>query len=736
MDPLNILKKQFGYAAFRLHQEAIIKSVLAKKDTFVLMPTGAGKSLCYQIPALLLGGLTVVVSPLIALMKDQVDALRINGVQAAYLNSTQTWQEQENILRDARSGKLRLLYLAPEKLLGNSMAFLHTLETFGITLIAIDEAHCISHWGHDFRPEYLMLANVKKSFPDVPVIALTATADRLTQKDIVEKLELKDPEVFISSFNRPNIRYSVQPKKSDIFNRLLDFLDNHKNESGIIYCLSRKSTESLAADLAIHGISALPYHAGMDRELRSKNQERFVRDEVRIMVATIAFGMGIDKSNVRFVVHMDLPKNIESYYQETGRAGRDGIDSEAMLFYSPGDVMKLKRFTLVENNTGQTEIMLTKLEQMGRYGQLKKCRRKYLLNYFDEASGDYCGNCDVCLSKREVFDATNISRKVLTAVLLTGETYGINYVIDFLRGSRSSKISPKHTEIDVFGCGADISRAAWEKLIHELLEQECLSRTGDGYPVLRLTANGRAVLKGSVRVMLGKDKEVSETWAEIQGVKLPCETALYDELKDVRRELAGEENLAPYIILSDATLIEMATYLPQSLEQLSQISGFGELKLEKYGQEFLTTVKAFCSRHHLSSRITLKAVKKPGQAGPERETNTMRQSYTLFREGHSVNDIAALRKITSATVEGHLVFYIERGKLDVEQLVEPQRVLDIRQAIEEVGGRMLAPVKNRLGENYSWAEIRYVMASTKKTKTSAASGSGSKDLMETSAYHS
>ncbi|HEY9489817.1 MAG TPA: DNA helicase RecQ, partial [Chryseosolibacter sp.] len=515
MNPLTILKKQFGYAEFRLHQEAIIGSVLAKKDTFVLMPTGAGKSLCYQVPALMLEGLTIVVSPLIALMKDQVDALRLNGVEAAYINSTQTHQEQETILRDAQRKKLKLLYLAPEKLLGNSMAFLHTLQAFGVSLVAIDEAHCISHWGHDFRPEYLMLAHLKISFPEVPVIALTATADKLTQKDIVEKLELKNPEVFISSFNRPNIRYTVERKKSDTFNKLLDFLEDHKEESGIIYCLSRKSTEMLAADLEMHGFKALPYHAGMDRHQRSQNQEMFLRDEARIIVATIAFGMGIDKSNVRYVVHMDLPKNIESYYQETGRAGRDGLDSEALLFFSPGDVMKLKRFALIDNNPGQTEILLKKLDQMGRYGELRTCRRKYLLNYFDEATANHCGNCDVCLSHGEVFDATEIARKVLATILLIGETFGANYVIDVLRGSGSAKIHARHTMIDMFGDGADVSREAWDKLIRELLDSGYIIRTDDEYRVLKLTDTSRAVMKGSAKILLPKNKEMSAGWVEL-----------------------------------------------------------------------------------------------------------------------------------------------------------------------------------------------------------------------------
>ncbi|MBL7849850.1 MAG: RecQ family ATP-dependent DNA helicase, partial [Cyclobacteriaceae bacterium] len=377
MTPLDILQKKFGYASFRLHQEAAISAVLEKKDCFVLMPTGGGKSLCYQVPALLLDGLTLVISPLIALMKDQVDALRLNGIEAAYLNSTQNWNEQQAILKKIEDGTLKLLYLAPES------NFIKRLPEFPIRLVAIDEAHCISHWGHDFRPEYLNLAQLKQLLPGVPVIALTATADRLTQKDIVEKLRLKDPAIFISSFNRANIRYTVDSKIGN-FDKLIDFLKAHREESGIIYCLSRASTEAWAANLTRAGFPALPYHAGLDKNIRASHQEKFLRDDVRIIVATIAFGMGIDKSNVRFVVHMDLPKNIESYYQETGRAGRDGLPSEALLFYSYGDVNRLRAFVTVPDNPDQTEIYLRKLEQMGQYGELLSCRRKFLLNYFDE----------------------------------------------------------------------------------------------------------------------------------------------------------------------------------------------------------------------------------------------------------------------------------------------------------------------------------------------------------------
>ncbi|MDQ2657680.1 MAG: RecQ family ATP-dependent DNA helicase [Bacteroidota bacterium] len=630
MDPLDILKNKFGYTEFRLHQEAIIQSVLAKRDTFVLMPTGAGKSICYQIPALMNDGLTIVISPLIALMKDQVDALRLNGTPAAYINSTQTWQEQENILRDARLKKLKLLYLAPEKLLGNSMAFLHTLESFGISLIAIDEAHCISHWGHDFRPEYRMLATLKKSFPDVPVIALTATADKLTRQDILEKLELNDPAVFVSSFNRPNIRYTVKRKSSDVFMRLLDFLEKKKDESGIIYCLSRKSTETLAADLEMHGYKAVAYHAGMDRAQRSKNQEMFLRDEVRIVVATIAFGMGIDKSNVRYVVHMDLPKNIESYYQETGRAGRDGLESEALLFYSPGDVIKMKRFALVENNEEQSTIMLRKLDEMGRYGALRSCRRKYLLNYFEETAGDDCGNCDICLRKQPATEASEFA----------------------------------HNFID-----------------------ELLAR------------NERPATAG----IKSNDKAAYQS-------------RLFNELRAVRRELAIAENVPAYIILSDATLTELATYLPHTLDELSHISGFGQVKLHKYGPQFLRVVTGYCTRHHLQSLITEKIFTLKPNGKREHETSTRQQSLALFQQGKSVEQIAEIRKLSAVTIEGHLAFYVGQGKLPLDEVVNVDRVPAIREAIEQVGGSALWPIRNYLGDDYSFGEIKYVLADLEHNK--------------------
>jgi len=696
MLPLELLKSQFGYSSFRLQQEAVISAVLQKKDTFVLMPTGGGKSLCYQIPALVFDGLTVVISPLIALMKDQVDALRLNGIPAAFLNSTQSWFEQDSILQKVNSKELKLLYLAPESI------FLKKIASFNVSLIAIDEAHCISHWGHDFRPDYLQLAQLKRSMPDVPVIALTATADSLTRKDIVEKLELRDPETFISSFNRANIRYTVEEKKRS-FEKLLEFLEKRKGESGIIYCLSRASTETLAADLAEEGIEALPYHAGMDREQRSRHQDMFLRDEVKIIVATIAFGMGIDKSNVRFVVHMDLPKNIESYYQETGRAGRDGLPSEALLFYSYSDVMKLKKFVAIEGNAEQTAISMKKLEQMGSFGELTSCRRKFLLNYFDEQTPAHCGNCDICLSRTDSVDGTLLAQKVLSAVVRLRERFGAGYVIDFLRGSNNAKMQEDHKQMKTFGVGADVSREQWTTVIRDLVQQGYLVKSEGLYPILKITPESDAILKGTERVMITKSRER----AELQEQTMEYEVALLQQLKVVRRELAMLEKVPPYLILSDASLLELATYLPNNKDDFRKISGFGEVKIEKYWKHFWNVVASYCEKHGLRSRIHNKAtIRRNGR--PERDSETKQKTYELFLKGYSIQQIAEIRTLSTDTIEGHLAFYLQRGKISITQLMETPKVIAIKNAIDRAASPSLTPVKEILGDEYTYGQIRMV----------------------------
>lgn len=599
--PLHILKTQFGFESFREHQEAIIEAVLAGRDAFVLMPTGGGKSLCYQIPALLLPKVTVVISPLIALMKDQVDALRVAGVAADSLNSSLSPEEQDRVLASLARGKTKLLYIAPERLFGAS-SLVPFLQEVGVSLFAIDEAHCISAWGHDFRPEYRFLSDLKKFFSGTPTVALTATADDLTSKDIVERLALRSPLFFKSSFDRPNIHYAVEPKAKS-FERLVRYLAERKNDAGIVYTLSRKSADSVARRLTEAGFSALSYHAGLDAAMREKHQSRFLRDQTKIIVATIAFGMGINKPNVRFVVHMDLPKNIESYYQETGRAGRDGLPSEALLFYSPMDVQKLSRFAQVEGNEEQSIVMLRKLKQLADLCEANVCRRHLLLRYFGETFPETCGHCDVCLSERTTFDGTLIAQKLLSAVFRLRERFGLGYTIDVLRGSKSEKIRPEHQALKTFGAGADISRDAWFRYTKDLIALGFLKQVGESYPTLSLTEKSGAVLRGETRVMLTESvKTRKESKAEIP----PHETMLFDRLKALRTTYAQKENVPPYIIFSDATLLELATFLPLDISELTRISGFGEVKTKRYGKAFLGVVSEYCREHALSSKMSEK----------------------------------------------------------------------------------------------------------------------------------
>jgi ATP-dependent DNA helicase RecQ len=710
-----ILKSQFGYDSFRMNQEQAIETVLQKRNCVVLMPTGGGKSLCYQIPALLFEGLTVVISPLIALMKDQVDALKNNGVEAAFLNSTQTAQEQTEVFRAIRSGKLKLLYVAPERLLQSGDQFFDFLKSVKISLFAIDEAHCISSWGHDFRPEYMQLRRLKTDFPDVPLIALTATADKLVRKDIVERLELQNAALYVSSFNRPNIFYKVEPKRNS-FARLLEYLEERRSESGIVYCLSRNSTENLAEDLREAGFDALAYHAGLDKEVRDRHQDLFLKDEVKIIVATIAFGMGIDKSNVRFVVHLDLPKNIESYYQETGRAGRDGLQSEALLFFSWGDVNKLKGFAEVEGNRAQTEIMLKKLNTMGAFGDLKTCRRKFLLNYFSEELSEDCGHCDNCNTEFERFDGTIIAQKALSAVYRTGQRFGLSYLIDFLRGSQAKTIRDEHKNLKTFGVGADVSKNNWFDYFKDLMAQGYLKQTEGQYPVIVLTEKSEAVLKGSekvelIKVTIKEDKKASPVSSEI-----PHEyfEDLFDDLKRVRTAFARSQNVPPYVVFSDATLVEMAAYLPNTEDELRRISGIGDLKLQKYGADFLNAIKIYCGNKNLASRINLKSPKRERKSRTKRDENgmdTYHETLDMFKAGLAIPEIAEARGLATGTIEMHLVRFISSGEVMLDDLVHTDKIETIRNTIIRLNaGLAVAPVKEFLGENYSYGEIRAVLA--------------------------
>ena len=711
MTALQALQKYFGYNAFRDTQAEIIDQVLNGKDVLVLMPTGGGKSLCYQLPAVLLNGLTIVISPLIALMKDQVDSLNLTGIPAAFLNSSQSDAEQAAITQKLKNNQIKLLYLAPERIFRSGSTLINFLRSLPVCLIAIDEAHCISQWGHDFRPEYLMLAGLKREFPKTPVIALTATADKLTQKDILEKLELDHPAQFVSSFNRANITYRVVPRKNS-FVQLLAFLEKRKDESGIIYCLSRKATEGLAEQLQNAGYAARAYHAGLDNADKIRNQEAFLRDEVKIIVATIAFGMGINKSNVRYVVHAHLPKNIEGYYQETGRAGRDGLPSDALLLYAASDGFKLKEFAKVEGNEEQSAIMLKKLDDMVQFAQLQTCRRQYLMQYFNETFPDNCGSCDICLSEVKKFDGTLIAQMALSAVARLKERFGSNYVIDFLRGSKSEKIREEHKQLKTYGVGAKIQRVDWTRYMRELVMQGYLKLTNDEYPVLNLTEKSEAVLKGlqKVELIANQIEHAQET------VTLSFEAGLLNELKLVRRDLAAHADVPAYLIVSDTTLIEIATYLPLNLEELRWISGFGDTKLARYGREFLIPVKNYCAKNHLESRINQKLIRLERKPEPSRNpgkfraADTRNESYSMYRSGKSIGEIAHERGLSPTTIEGHLTFFIQSGKIDVHEFVTQEKIPIIQDAIESYGIEKLSVLKEVLGDGYTYNEIKAVIS--------------------------
>jgi ATP-dependent DNA helicase RecQ len=704
---LDTLKSKFGYSSFRPDQESIILNTLKGKDTLALMPTGGGKSICYQLPAILKGGLSIVVSPLIALMKDQVDALRLNGINAAYLNSSLEEHEQREIYNQISRGEITMLYIAPEKIFAGEGNFLRYLKTLKISLFAIDEAHCISQWGHDFRPEYLKLKELKSAFPNVPIIALTATADKRTRIDILKNLGLNDPSVFISSFNRANISYYIEPKV-DSKKKLIKFLSKKQGESGIIYTLSRKSTESIAEYLNMNGFSALPYHAGMSREDRDKNQNLFIKDEVHIVVATIAFGMGIDKSNVRFVVHMDLPKNIEGYYQETGRAGRDGVDSIALLFYSIADSMKLRKFVEIEEDAQQSAVMINKLNQMVAYCESNKCRRQYLLNYFDEAHEGNCNSCDNCLTEHETFDGTVIAQKALSAVFRLQGRFGMGYVIDFLRGSKSSKLRDSHKSMKTYGVGADISKKEWKAYLRNLIDLDYLAQGQSTYPTIGLTMKSRGVLKGEEKVELIKVRKVAE--------KLVTEEALdYDfnlflELKVLRARLAAKEGVPPYLIFSDKTLMELAAYIPFQIDDLVHISGFGQIKIERYGQAFLDRIKEYAQDNEMDSRMHRKIKTKKPSKKSKGKSETKEISFNLFKLGKSVSKIAEERNLKQRTVEDHLMYYIAKGEVDANHFVVPHKMEKIKKVINLIKEPGLSPIKNKLGRSYSYTEIKAVLA--------------------------
>ncbi len=697
-----ILKKHYGYDNFRPHQAEIIEHVLDKKDALVLMPTGGGKSVCFQIPALLMDGTCIVISPLISLMKDQVDALKTNGIAAAFLNSTQNFSEQEEILEACNCNEIKLLYVSPEKLLTDLEVISRMAKP---ALFAIDEAHCISSWGHDFRPEYTKMGFLRDRFSAIPFIALTATADKVTRRDISKQLHLKDPKLFVSSFDRKNlsldVRIGIKPKQKA--EEIIDFVKERTNQSGIIYCLSRNKCEEVAEKLISAGINASYYHAGMNADDRAKTQEDFINDELQIVCATIAFGMGIDKSNVRWVIHFNMPKNMEGYYQEIGRAGRDGLPSETILYYSYADIILLNKFA---SEGGQAEINLEKLKRIQHYAEADSCRRKILLNYFSETLYENCGNCDVCKNPRKHFDGTTIVQKALSAIARMGEKEGAQMVIDVLRGSRRIEIlEAGYEKLKTHGAGSDINSMDWQRYLMQMLNMGVLEIAYDENFVLKITPVGKDILFGKrnieltiLQAILPKEKATREK--RIKTVVAP-EEELFDVLRKVRRDFAMEENVPAYIIFSDATLQAMVMDKPKTAKDMLHVSGVGEHKFAKYGQTFLDAILDFLGESYLK--------KKKG--------DTYRETLLFYQEGLNPDEIAAERKISSQTVYSHLAYLYQRGNIsNLDEFVSWPEVEEVKKAMSIVG-KMVAmkPIFEYLNESIPYHKIRLAMAVIEKS---------------------
>ncbi len=596
--PLETLSAVFGYSEFRSHQREIIDHVISGGSAFVLMPTGGGKSLCFQVPALLREGTAVVVSPLISLMKDQVDALRANGVAAAYLNSSLTAAESSGVISALRSGELDLLYVAPERLMLDG--FLDLLHSVTVALFAVDEAHCVSQWGHDFRPEYVQLGRIPGLFPGIPFIALTATADDQTREDVRQRLNLTESPIFIAGFDRPNIRYTVAEKRSAP-QQLERFIAERPGDSGIVYALSRKRVEQVASRLKTAGVAAEPYHAGMPAPERSRVQDAFLRDEVRVVVATVAFGMGIDKPDVRFVVHYDMPKNIEGYYQETGRAGRDGLPAEAFCLYGLQDVVTARMLIENGNSAEQVRIELHKLNAMIAFAEATTCRRRVLLGYFGEPLLEDCGNCDVCLDPPRLYDATVDAQKALSAVYRTGQRFGIGHVIDVLRGHDTEKTSQwDHDRLSVFGVGSESSADDWTAVIRQLIHHGYLRQDIASFSALKLTDTARPVLQGEVELRFAKARakatgggagaKRAKRSSALEGTDV--DESLFDRLRELRRVLAAEQGVPAYVVFADRSLADMAARKPATAEEFLECHGVGAAKLERYGTVFLATIAA------------------------------------------------------------------------------------------------------------------------------------------------
>ena len=686
-----ILKKYFGYDKFRPLQDEVIQSILNGNDTLVIMPTGGGKSLCYQIPALMMEGVAIVVSPLIALMKDQVEGLQANGVKAGFLNSSQSSQVQNEIIEDVHEGKIKLLYVSPEKLV--SQDFYYLLLQLKVNLFAVDEAHCISVWGHDFRPEYSKMAYLKKHFPLVPVVALTATADSLTQKDIIRQLGLDEPKLFLSSFDRPNLSLKVAPGK-DKFKSILGFLRQRPHQSGIIYCLSRKACEGLSEKLRNSGVNASYYHAGLSPEDRAKRQEDFINDTVPIICATIAFGMGIDKSNVRWVIHYNLPRNIESYYQEIGRAGRDGLKADTLLFYSFSDVIVHRKFI---EESALKEVSHAKLERIQQFCDAQICRRKILLSYFGEHLEEDCGNCDVCKDPPQQFDGTLIAQKALSAVFRLKEQVAAGTVIDVLRGSsRQEILSRGYNSIKTYGAGKDVPHQDWQQYMLQLLNLGYISVAYDEGNALKLTEQSKEVLFSGRKVNL---VHLATMKAEVQKAPVVAKPAkqiyredLFEALRKLRLKISRSSRIAPYLVFSDATLNEMVEEKPTSEFAMKMISGVGERKYQLYGELFINEILEFEQKKNQEAK---------------KSSQSFYETYEYYKQGYSVDEIAQIRRINPVTIYSHLASLYEKGAdIDILSFLHASELDRIESAVRQLGHLNTKALYLHMNEEIAYYKIR------------------------------
>lgn len=708
----NTLKTVFGFETFRQNQESIIENILGGSDIFAVMPTGGGKSLCYQLPATLMKGTAVIISPLISLMKDQVDAARENGIEAAFMNSSMKSDEVSDVYRRLQYKKIKLLYIAPERFA--MPHFLERLKTAEICLFAIDEAHCVSEWGHDFRPDYLGLSLIPQMFPDVPVAAFTATATQRVQEDIIQRIGLRRPHIVRASFNRPNLFYQVKTK-SRVESQILEFLRDHPGESGIIYRTTRKSVTETADFLKSKGTAALPYHAGLSATERNRNQEAFNRDETQVIVATIAFGMGIDKSNVRFVIHADLPKHIEGYYQETGRAGRDGEPAHCLLFFGRGDIPKLRYFINAITDERERFIANEKLKQTVGFASHNLCRRKQLLGFFGEDHpGDNCGACDICSGTVEQTDITSDAHILLSCISRTGQRFGTVHIIDIVTGADTKRIRERrHNEVKTFGAGKNRDKKYWRYVVDELIAQEALMQEGDPYPVLKISPKGSDIL-------LGKETFIALTKAVVPAKAMRktdgrghYDEALFERLRAVRKKLAAIHQVPPYIIFSDKTLHDMCRHFPSSLSDIRQVSGVGDTKLERYGDHFIQVIKHYRDEN---PAIPIEGSESAEPAFSSRlqrkkKGETVEETYAFFQGGMSLDDIAKLRGLSPSTIVSHLERLIRDGRyIDSDRFIDQAKRRKIENYFLSTEVWELNPAIEYFKGTVSYEEARLVRA--------------------------